>query len=73
MTVPISFAKQLTVNWLQQKWYFVSKIVLTYCEQKSCSCDLDLFLKFKDEGQKFAKFLRSLEQFIQNVIDQSSI
>ena len=36
-----------------QNWYFVTKIVLTYCEKK--------LLKFEPEGQEFAKFLRSLE------------
>ena len=42
---------------IEQNWYFVTKIVLTYCEKK--------VLKFEAEGREFAKFLRSLEQFIQ--------
>ena len=45
---------------------FVTKIVLTYLRKK-CSCDLENFLKFEAEGREFAKFLRSLEQFIQTV------
>ena len=47
-----------------QKWYFVTKIVLTYCEKKSSS-DREKLLKFEAEGQEFAKILRSLKQFIQ--------
>ena len=45
-------------------WYFVTKIVLTYCE-KNCSSDREKLLKFEVEGREFAKILRSLEQFIQ--------
>ena len=43
-------------------WYFVTKIVLTYC-----SIDREKLLKFEAEGQEFEIFLRSLEQFIQTV------
>ena len=50
----------------KRKWYFVTKSVLTYCE-KNCSSDLEKLLKFEAEGREFAKFLRSLEQFIQTV------
>ena len=46
------------------QWYFVTKIVLTYCEKKKCSSDREKLLKFETEGQEFAKILRSLEQFI---------
>ena len=53
-------------------WYFVSKIVLTYCEKK-CSSDGQKILKFKAEGREFAKFLRSLEQFIQTVKGQNNV
>ena len=44
-------------------WYFVTKIVLTYCEKKN-SGDQDKLLKFEAEGRDFVKILRSLEQFI---------
>ena len=37
--------------------------------RKNCSSDL---LKFKAEGREFAKFLRSLEQFIQTVKGQNA-
>ena len=47
-----------------QQWYFVTKIVLTYCEKKHPS-DREKLLKFDAEGQEFAEILRSLEQFIQ--------
>ena len=54
------------------KWYFVTKIVLTYCE-KNCSSDQENVLKFEAEGGEFAKFLRPLEQFIQTVKGQNNL
>ena len=45
------------------KWYFVTKIVLTYCEKKNSS-DKEKLLKFEAEGREFEKISRSLEQFI---------
>ena len=39
----------------RQKWYFVTKIVLTYCE-KMFSSYRENFLKFEAEGQEFSKF-----------------
>ena len=39
--------------------------------RKNCSSDLEKLLKFEAEGQEFAKFLRSLEQFIQTVKGQN--
>ena len=33
--------------------------------RKKCSRDREKFLKFEVEGQEFANFLRSLEEFIQ--------
>ena len=50
----------------KKAWYFVSKIVLTYWEKK-CFSDQEKLLKFEAEGREFAKFLRSLEQFIGTV------
>ena len=50
----------------KKAWYFVSKIVLTYCKKK-CSSDQEIFSKFEAEGREFANFLGSLEQFIQTV------
>ena len=35
--------------------------------RKNCSSDQEKLLKFEAEGREFAKFLRSLEQFIQTV------
>ena len=35
--------------------------------RKKCSSDWENLLKFEAEGWEFAKFLRSLEQFIQTV------
>ena len=49
-------------------WYFVTKIVLTYCE-KNYSSDREKLLKFEAEGQEFAK---SLEQFMQTVKDMNN-
>ena len=51
--------------------FFVTKIVLTYCEKKKCSSDREKRLKFKAEGKEFGNFLRSLEQFIQTVKGQN--
>ena len=53
-----------SVRW---KWYFVNKIVLTYC-----SSDRKKLLKFKAEGQEVAKGLRSVEQFIQTMKGQNN-
>ena len=55
----------------QMKWNFFIQIVLTYCEKK-CSSDRENFLKFEAEGREFAKFLRSLEQFIQTLKGQNN-
>ena len=41
------------------------------CEKK-CSSDREKLLKFEAEGLEFAKFLRSLEQFIQTVKGQNN-
>ena len=38
--------------------------------RKNCSSDREKLLKFEDEGQEFARFLKSLEQFIQAVKGQ---
>ena len=54
----------------KKKWYFVTKIVLTV--RKNCSSDRETLLKFEGEGQEFAKFLRSLKQFIQTVKGQNN-
>ena len=40
--------------------------------EKNCSTDLEKLLKFKAEGREFAKFLRSLEEFIQTVKGQNN-
>ena len=39
--------------------------------RKNCSTDRGKLLKFEAEGQEFAKFLRSLEQFFQAVFQRS--
>ena len=36
--------------------------------RKTCSSDLEKLLNFKAEDREFAKFLRSLEQFIQTAV-----
>ena len=60
-------------NWQvpAKKWYFVTKIVLTYFE-KYCPIDREKLLKFEAEGREFAKNFRSLEQFIQTVKGRSN-
>ena len=54
-----------------KNWYFVTKNVLIYCE-KNFPIDREKLLKFEAEGRKFAKVLRSLEQFIQTVKGQNN-
>ena len=39
---------------------------------KNCSSDREKLLKFEAEGREFAKFLKSLEQFIQTVKGQNN-
>ena len=38
----------------------------------NCSSDQEKLLKFEAEGREFAKFLKSLEQFIQTVKGQNN-
>ena len=38
--------------------------------RKNCSSDQEKLLKFEAEGQEFAKFVRSLDQFLQTVEGQ---
>ena len=40
--------------------------------RKNCSSDREKLLKFEAEGREFAKFLRSLEQFIKTVKGQNN-
>ena len=40
--------------------------------EKKCFSEWEKLLKFEDEGQEFANFLRSLEQFIQTVKVQNN-
>ena len=40
--------------------------------RKKCSTDQEKLLKFDAEGREFAKFLRSLEQFVQTVKGQNN-
>ena len=49
-----------------KNWYFVTQIVVTYCEKK-CSSDQGKKTKFEAEGWEFAETLRSLEQFVRTV------
>ena len=44
----------------REKWYFVTKIVMTYCE-KICSSDREKLLELKAKSREFAKILRSLK------------
>ena len=54
------------------QWYFVTKIVLTYCEKKIVLVIEKKLLKFEAEDREFSNFLRSLEQFIQIVKGQNN-
>ena len=50
------------VNYFQ-KWYFVTKIVLTYCEKK---LDREKTLKFEAEGREFAKKIKIMRTIYLN-------
>ena len=68
LIVPIRFEKLILVSnngilLLKLFWPTV---------RKKCSNDLEKLLKSEAEGQEFAKFLRSLEQFIQTVKGQNN-
>ena len=60
------------------KFIIALKITIVFCYQnysdllweKNCSSDREKLLKFEAEGREFAKFLTSLEQFIQTVKGQ---
>ena len=41
--------------------------------RKKCSIDQEKLLKFEAEGREFAKFLKSLEQFIWTVKGQNNV
>ena len=41
-------------------------------ERKNWACDREKLLKYETEGQEFAKFLGSLQQFIQTVKGQNN-
>ena len=51
---------------LKKIWYFVIKIIRTYCEE-NCSSDREKLLKFEAEVREFAKNL-----FIQTVKGQKN-
>ena len=46
---------EMNIDMLSKKWYFVTKIVLTYCE-KNCFSDREKLLKLKAKGREFANF-----------------
>ena len=48
-----------------QNWYFVSKIVLTFCEKK-CSSDLEKKMKSEVEGREFAKTIEMTRTIYSN-------
>ena len=54
-----------------EKWYFVTKIVLTYGEKEFS--DQGKLLELEAEGREFANILRSLEQFIQTVKSKADL
>ena len=46
------------------QWYFVSKLVLTFCEKKIVFSDWEQLLELEAEDREFAKFLKSLNRTI---------
>ena len=54
---------------LLANYLFLAEMVFCY---QNCPSDPEKLLKFEAEGREFAKFLRSLEQFIQTVKGQNN-
>ena len=52
--------------------FCLKKLFRTSARKKSVFKDREKLLKFETKGQEFAKFLRSLEQFIQTVKGQNN-
>ena len=57
---------------LKQEMVFCYQNCSDLLWEKKCSGDQEKLLKFEAEGREFAKFLRSLEQFIQTVKGQNN-
>jgi hypothetical protein len=76
MTMGYFFSFKLTkIKWVRiskKTVYFVTKVVLTYCEKINVLVIKKKLLKLEAEGREFAKFLRSLEQFVQTVKSQDN-
>ena len=62
---------KLTQKNREKSGILLSKLFWTTV-RKNCSSDREKLLKFEAEGREFAKFLRSLEQFIQAVKGQNN-
>ena len=58
-------------HWVNKNGILLPKLFRTTV-RKNCCSDREKLLKFKAEGREFAKFLRSLEQFIQTVKGQNN-
>ena len=52
--------------------FCLKKLFRLSARKKSVFRDREKLLKFETEGREFAKFLRSLEQFIQTVKGQNN-
>ena len=69
-----SFIRQMRVVGMNScnnfnKWYFVTKIVLTYYKKNV----LKKHWKSRAEGQEFAKILRSIAQFVGTMKGQNNL
>ena len=67
----VSFFCDFTMIWENENGILLPKLFWPTV-RKNCSSDWEKLLKFKGEGREFAKFLRSLEQFIQTVKGQNN-
>ena len=66
MVLLISSSINFTMGLDPVSWRVIIFNIMNFCYQ-NCSSDLEKLLKFEAEGREFAKFLTSLEQFIQTV------
>ena len=65
--------KNVTKSWHIMDMFYDTGILLPklFWPTVRKKCDREKLLKFEAEGREFAKFLRSLEQFIQTVNGQN--
>ena len=70
-SVPTAGETNFGENWGSGNGILLPKL-FWHTVRKNCSSDREKLLKFEAEGRELAKFLRSLEQFMQTVKGQNN-